>query len=67
MTTHIFLDCGGHLKGEKREESGELIRKEWLPPSLDLHPTEKVWDLLYLSKERTKIVGSMLRGMSSST
>lgn len=53
MTTHIFLDCGGHLQGEKREESGELIRKEWLPPSLDLNPTEKVWDLLYLSKERT--------------
>lgn len=37
----------------KREESGELIKKEWLPLSLDLNPTEKVWDLLYLSKKRT--------------
>lgn len=56
MTTNIFLDCCGHLKewgGGGREESGELIRKEWLPQSLDLNPTEKVWGLLYLSKGRT--------------
>lgn len=32
MTPNIFLDCCGHLKGRgKKEESGELIRKEWLP------------------------------------